>query len=113
MEKIKESFFVDRNSKTIYSHTVWCRRYVKDLTPEETENSILNETSEVFVNYERDCLTPIPSEEIKSLWKSDIKNHIVVNSHFSLQEFEKGYCYTAELWKGKYGQEILILKYHH
>lgn len=113
MDRIKESFFINNKSKEIYSHTVWCRRYIKNLNSEETKNVILNDSPEVFINYERNQLTLISEQKVKSLWESDFKNHIAQDSYFDLQKFERGYCYLVELWKAKYGKKVLVLRYFH
>lgn len=113
MDRISESFFVDWKSKTIYSHTVWCRRFIKDLTPQETETIILHDSPEILINSQQNFLTPIANEEIKSFWESDLMDRIAYGENWDIQEFERGCCFTAELWKGKYGKKIIILKYHH
>ncbi len=113
MDKIKESFFLNRKSREIYSLTLWSRKNIKVLNSQEVEQIILDNSSTVFINYERDNLTMLAESELVSFWESDLKNHIAKSYCSSPQDFEHGYCYIAELWKGKYGKRILVLHYLH
>ncbi|MGD1917494.1 MAG: hypothetical protein ACFCAD_00605 [Pleurocapsa sp.] len=113
MDQIKESFFLNRKSKEIYSLIIWSRKNIKTLNVQEVEQIILNNSPTVLFNYERDNLTMIPEVEVVSLWESNLKNHIAESYCSSPQDFEHGYCYVAELWKGKYGKKILTLHYLH
>ena len=50
MDKIKELFYVYYKSKSICSHTVWSRKFIKYLTSQETEKIIFSDFLEVFIN---------------------------------------------------------------
>ena len=74
---------------------------------------ILHDRPEIFINSQQNYLTPIPDLKIQSFWESDLINHIAYGEDWNIQEFERGCCFTAELWKGKYGKKIIVLQYYH
>jgi hypothetical protein len=114
MEILDEQFFINTQSLEIWSRTVWCRRYVKDLNHTEVASIILNDSPDIFINAERDKLSRVPDDERLSFWESDLKGHIAkCEDDLDLTDFENGYCYAVQLWKGKGGQKILVLRYHH
>ena len=114
MEKIKEEFYINYKSKEIVSQTIWSRKFIKDLSENEIEDLLSNESLVIFVNSQLNQLTLIPSEDYISFFNNEIKSH-VNNSAFekALSEFKNGYCFFAELWNAKNGIPIIVLKYSH
>ena len=114
MDPIKESYFIDTKSNVIYSRTIWSRRYIKALTIKETEEHYKSSDITVFINWERDCLELVPTNDMQSLWDDKIKDHIVDGDvPSSTDDFPDGYYFHSEMWKAKNGKFVLVLSYHH
>lgn len=114
MERLEEQFYLNTKSHEIWSRTVWCRRYVRDLGPAEVESIILNDNPEILINAEADKLSRIPDANVQAFWESDLKGHVAkYEDDFDLEDFENGYCYAVQLWKARGGKNVLVLRYHH
>ena len=114
MERLTEQFYINRKALEIYSQTIWSRKFIKYLTEIEVEEIILREKPEVFINSERDLLEQVSLDEVNSIWKEKLQNHIVNDPEdFNQSDYENGYCYVSQLWKAKGGKKILVFFYHH
>ena len=113
MEPIKEEFFRNRKSHEVWSRVVISRRFIGYLEEREVRDLCQTDDLVVFVHAERDALERVDGN-IADFWTRQLEKHIASDpEEFELDQFEDGYCYVAEHWKGKHGRHILVLQCHH
>ncbi len=114
MQKLKEEYFINVMAKVIWSRVEWSRRFIRYLDEKEVEEVLLNESPEVFINEVDDKLTLLPMQQLEEFWTDKLNKHIAPDiEDIDVSAYELGYCYSAELWKAKTGQKVLLLRYHH
>lgn len=108
-----ERFTIYRAGRMILSSRVVSNRLIRPLSEAEVASLAAESDVRFFVNSERDDLHEVASEAIASFWQDTLRDHIADGDDSSLNEFENGYKFRAELWKGHGGQKIVVFFYHH
>ena len=114
MERSDEQYFVNRKAREIWSRTIWSRRFVKGLYSEELEAVVRDGDPEIFWCETEDKLTRVSDEDAAQFWATKLVGHVQpYDTEKDVTEVEGGYFYTAELWKARFGQSVLLLQLHH
>lgn len=109
-----ESYILDAKANKIWKKTLVSKKKVKLLTEKEAEQIFFTEQTPLCILWEENALQWYEFEQAKIIWQEQVKNHIMLEDDDStLDDFENGYSFFAELWSMKYGKKLIVLYYGH
>jgi len=107
----REFIKLNRKARESWYSKLVSNRFVKEISEAEWDDlrAEHGDELEVYLHAERDDLTPADSKIL-----ADATRHIVEpGSDQNFEDFEHGYCFFADLWKGEGGKPIVVLHYQH
>lgn len=109
----KHFYKINKNSKEIWEYRLIANKFIKELNEQEVKQLLDQQKLDIFICRERDELELLSLEKIKGEWEMHYKNHFATEEKAQGKYFKDGYCYFAELWKGAFGKQIVVLYYSH